>query len=148
MKRIKDKILINSITNKIIATTILFFFLIRPISAESVLEIKESDFVLGDNNAPVTIIEYASLSCSHCANFHFTTLPQIMENYVNTGKVKIVFRDYPLNFPALVGSLLLQCISKDIRYDYMSALFSLQNEWVNKDINITKLGLLMGGKDD
>ena len=85
-------------------------FLILSFSAysESVLNITEDDFVIGNDNAPVTIIEYASLSCSHCADFHINTLPGLIEEYVDKGKVKIVFRDFPFNYPALLGSMVLR----------------------------------------
>ena len=51
----------------------------------SIIQIKENEFTLGDINAPISIIEYASLSCSHCANFHHKTLPKLIDEYVNTG---------------------------------------------------------------
>ena len=55
------------------------------------------DCVLGKEDAPVTIVEYASLTCGHCANFHNTILPGLKEKYIDTGKVKLVFREFPLN---------------------------------------------------
>ena len=115
--------------------SIVFFivFFILPISATSVLEVTEDDFVVGDKNAPVTIIEYASLSCSHCANFHNNTLNDLIKEYVDTGKARIVFRDFPFNYPALLGSMVLRCIPEDVRYDYMNALFQLQQKWVVRE---------------
>ena len=115
--------------------SIVFFivFFILPISANTVLEVTEDDFVVGDKNAPVTIIEYASLSCSHCANFHNNTLNDLIKEYVDTGKVRIVFRDFPFNYPALLGSMVLRCIPEDVRYDYMNALFQLQQKWVVRE---------------
>ena len=104
----------------------------------SALEIDENDFVIGDKDAPITIIEYASMSCSHCASFHKNTLPDIKKEYIDTGKVRMVFRDYPFNYPALLGSMMMRCISSDVRYDYMNALYQLQNTWVNKDPKISK----------
>ena len=81
--------------------TILFFFcfvffilyILNFAQSASVLEVKEDDFILGNRNASITVIEYASMSCSHCANFHQNTLPQLVEEYVNTDKIKIVFRE-------------------------------------------------------
>ena len=99
---------------------------------------KESDIILGNKDAPVTIIEYASLSCSHCASFHNNTLPDIKKEYIDTGIVRMVFRDYPFNYPALLGSMMMRCITNDLRYDYMNALYKLQNTWVNKDPKISK----------
>ena len=97
---------------------------------KDILEIKESDFFIGEKNAPITIIEYASLSCGHCADFHNNTLEKLKSEYVDTGKIKIVFRDFPFNYPALLGSMVLKCISSNIRYDYMNALFKLQKTWI------------------
>ena len=105
---------------------------------KSALEISEDEFVIGNKDAPITIIEYASMSCSHCASFHNNTLPDIKKEYIDTGKVRMVFRDYPFNYPALLGSMMMRCISSDIRYDYMNALYQLQNTWVNKDPKISK----------
>jgi protein-disulfide isomerase len=115
--------------------SIVFFivFFILPISAATVLEVTEDDFVVGDKNAPVTIIEYASLSCSHCADFHNNTLNDLIKEYVDTGKARIVFRDFPFNYPALLGSMVLRCIPEDVRYDYMNALFQLQQKWVVRE---------------
>ena len=105
---------------------------------KSALEISEDEFVIGNKDAPITIIEYASMSCSHCASFHNNTLPDIKKEYIDTGKVRMVFRDYPFNYPALLGSMMMRCITNDLRYDYMNALYKLQNTWVNKDPKISK----------
>ncbi len=112
--------------------TIFFVFVLTPIYGESALDITEKDFVVGNEDAKITIIEYASLSCSHCADFHVNTLETLKKEYIDTGKVRIVFRDYPFNYPALLGSMVLKCIPKNYRYDYMNALFKLQTDWVNK----------------
>ena len=102
------------------------------------LKITENDFTIGDENAQITIIEYASMSCSHCADFHNNTLPDLKTEYIDTGKVRMVFRDYPFNYPALLGSMMMRCIPGDVRYDYMNALYQLQPNWVNRDPKITK----------
>ncbi|MDB4861234.1 DsbA family protein [Alphaproteobacteria bacterium] len=102
------------------------------------LEITENDFTIGDENAPITIIEYASMSCSHCADFHNNTLPDLKTEYIDTGKVRMVFRDYPFNYPALLGSMMLRCIPEDVKYDYMNALYQLQATWVNRDPKVSK----------
>tara|TARA_B100001029_G_scaffold67504_1_gene54895 strand:+ start:1295 stop:1906 length:612 start_codon:yes stop_codon:yes gene_type:complete len=112
--------------------TIFFLFVLTPIYGESALDITEKDFVIGNEDAKITIIEYASLSCSHCADFHTNTLETLKKEYIDTGKVKMVFRDYPFNYPALLGSMVLRCIPENYRYDYMNALFKLQPDWVNK----------------
>ena len=109
-----------------------FVFILTPIYGESALDITEKDFVIGNEDAKITIIEYASLSCSHCADFHVNTLETLKKEYIDTGKVRMVFRDYPFNYPALLGSMVLRCIPENYRYDYMNALFKLQPDWVNK----------------
>ncbi len=118
---------------KFIVFFIIFILFVKPSYSNSVLDINETDFVIGDKNAPVTIIEYASLSCSHCASFHNDTLETLKKEYVDTGKVRFVFRDFPFNYPALLGSMVLKCIPNDVKYDYMNALFQLQKSWVNKE---------------
>ncbi|MDC0037684.1 DsbA family protein [Alphaproteobacteria bacterium] len=112
--------------------TIFFVFILTPIYGESALDITEKDFVIGNEDAQITIIEYASLSCSHCADFHVNTLETLKKEYIDSGKVRMVFRDYPFNYPALLGSMVLRCIPENYRYDYMNALFKLQPDWVNK----------------
>ena len=119
--------------HRILSIVFFIVFFILPISANTVLEVTEDDFVVGDKNAPVTIIEYASLSCSHCADFHNNTLDDLIKEYVDTGKARIVFRDFPFNYPALLGSMVLRCIPEDVRYDYMNALFQLQQKWVVRE---------------
>jgi len=104
----------------------------------SILNITKDDFVIGNDDAPITIIEYASMSCSHCANFHTNTLKTLKKEYIDTGKVKFVFRDFPYNYPALLGSMVMRCIPEEVRYDYMNALYQLQNQWVVRENAITK----------
>ena len=113
----------------------LFFlnFICSSSISETILDITENDFIIGDPNAPITIIEYASLSCSHCASFHNDTLSDLKKEFIDTGKANMVFRDFPFNFPALLGSMILQCVPINLRYDYMNALFQLQSSWVNQE---------------
>ena len=113
-----------------------FYFLILfnfSTNGKSVTEINDDDFVIGNLDAPITIIEYASLSCSHCADFHVNKLPKLIEEFVDTGKAKIVFRDFPFNWPALVGSMVLRCVPSELRYQYTDALYQLQSRWVVRD---------------
>jgi protein-disulfide isomerase len=67
------------------------------------------DCVLGQASAPVTIVEYASLTCGHCANFHTTILPEMKTKYIDTGKVKLVFREFPLNQLDAAVYMLTRC---------------------------------------
>ena len=85
--------------------------------------------VLGDPTARVTIIEFASLSCPHCAEFHKTRFDWLKENYIDTGKVRFVFRDFPLNRPALLGSMVAHCAEPSKYFAYLSLLFKNQEKW-------------------
>ena len=80
------------------------------------------DRVLGNPDAPVTIIEYASLGCPHCREFHDGTLPEIKKTYIDTGKVKLIFRDFPLGQRATAASMIARC-SGPIRYFALVSIF-------------------------
>ena len=122
----------------ILSCILLFFFTNINAQEDSILLINDKDFTIGDTNAPITIIEYASMSCSHCANFHNNTLEKLKIEYIDTGKVKFVFRDFPFNYPALLGSMMMRCIPNDLRYTYMNALYKLQKTWVDRENSVTK----------
>ena len=87
------------------------------------------DIALGKADAPVTIIEYASMTCSHCANFHNTVLPKLKEKYIDTGKVRLILREFPLDNLAAAASMLARCAGEGKTYDLTSALFAKQNDW-------------------
>jgi protein-disulfide isomerase len=84
--------------------------------------------VLGDPNAPVTIVEYASMTCPHCANFHARTLPAIKEKYIDTGKAKLVFREFPFDPRAEAGFMLARC-ADDKYFAMVDVLFEQQESW-------------------
>jgi protein-disulfide isomerase len=88
------------------------------------------DHVLGSASAPVTIIEYASMTCPHCAHFHETTYPELKRKYIDTGKVRYIFREFPLDPLAAAGSMLARCAGKDKYYPLIETLFSQQKDWV------------------
>jgi protein-disulfide isomerase len=88
------------------------------------------DVAMGDEKATVTLIEYASLSCKHCAVFEATAFPVLKEKYIDTGKIKFIVRNFPFDATALQGALLAHCVPKDKYYDVMHTLFSEQDKWV------------------
>jgi protein-disulfide isomerase len=88
------------------------------------------DQVMGNADAPVTIIEYASMTCPHCAHFHETTYPELKKKYVDTGKVRFIFREFPLDPLAAAGSMLARCAGKEKYFPLVDALFSQQKDWV------------------
>lgn len=91
------------------------------------------DLVEGDANAPITMIEYASLSCPHCAKFQKEVLPQVKTEYIDTGKVKLVSRDFPLNKPAADASLFAHCVSPMRFFSIVDVLFKSQDQWLVQD---------------
>lgn len=84
------------------------------------------DIALGDAKAKVTIVEYASLTCPHCAAFHTGTLPELKKKYIDTGKVRLILRGLPLNPPDLVTQMLARCIPADKYYQFTGAVFDNQ----------------------
>jgi len=84
---------------------------------------------LGDEAAPVTIVEYSSLGCPHCAAFHRETLPQIKEAYIDTGKVRLVYRDYPLGGVAMAAALIARCVEPSRYFGFINMLYRDQATW-------------------
>lgn len=94
------------------------------------------DMALGPADAPVTIVEYASMTCPHCAAFTENVFPKIKSAYIDTNKIRFVFREFPLDIKAAAGSMLSRCIAKDDSGKYFAAidmLFRQQNDWVMKN---------------
>lgn len=89
----------------------------------------ELPFVLGDKNAPITIYEFSSLGCTHCADFHLDTLPKIKKDFIETGKVKVVFADFPIDSKSMKAAMLARCMPKDKYFDFLSVLFKKQLNW-------------------
>jgi protein-disulfide isomerase len=90
------------------------------------------DLVLGKADAPVTIIEYASMTCPHCATFHKATYPALKSEYIDTGKVRFIFREFPLDELAVAASMLARCAGKDDSGKALAmidVLFSSQDRW-------------------
>lgn len=87
------------------------------------------DLALGKADAPITIVEYASMTCGHCANFHNKILPVLKEKYIDTGKVRLVFREFPLDERAALASMMARCAGGERSLPLISMLFSKQDEW-------------------
>ena len=107
------------------------------------------DMALGPATSPVTITEYASMTCGHCANFNETVFPKIKSEYIDSGKIRYVFREFPLDIKAAAGSMLARCIAKDDAGKYFAVvdmLFKQQNDWVAKNTaeTLTRIGKQAG----
>ena len=87
------------------------------------------DRVLGKADAPVTIVEYASMTCGHCANFHTAVLPTLKQKYIETGKVRLILREFPLENLAAAASMLTRCVAPEKSYDLTAKLFAEQESW-------------------
>jgi protein-disulfide isomerase len=91
------------------------------------------DTVEGDANAPITMIEYSSLSCPHCARFQKDVLPEIKKDFIDTGKVKLIQRDFPLNKPAVQAAQLAHCAGPMRYFALVDVLFKTQDQWLTDD---------------
>ena len=120
------------------ALAILAALNLRPASAQSsapsTAELMETgvlpDQILGKEDAPVTVIEYASMTCGHCAMFHTNTYPEFKKRYVNTGKAKYILREFPLDPLAAGAFMLARCAGKDRYFPLVETLFQQQRNWV------------------
>src|SRR5262249_55815019 len=80
------------------------------------------DEIQGQADAPVTIVEYASMTCPHCSHFHETTYPEMKKKYIDTGKVRFIFREFPLDQLAAGAAMLARCAGKDKYFPLIDAL--------------------------
>jgi protein-disulfide isomerase len=94
------------------------------------LAVQPNDRVLGKADAPITIIEYASLTCPHCAHFDVDVLPKLKEKWIDSGKAKLVLRDFPLDEPALRAAMVARCAPPDRFYPLVDTFFCQQEQWV------------------
>jgi protein-disulfide isomerase len=106
-----------------------------------------AEHVLGKPDAPITIIEYASLTCPHCAEFNKEVMPELKAKYIETGKAKLIYRDFPLDQWALRASILARCAPPDRYFSFIDVLFQNQVTWATaKDpmAALEKIGKLGG----
>ena len=98
--------------------------------AQTALTLTKDDRILGNPDAPITIVEYASLTCPHCAHFANDVLPELKKKWIDTGKAKLVLRDFPLDEPALRAAMIARCAPPDRYYAYVDTFFGAQEKWV------------------
>ena len=97
------------------------------------LEIAKDERILGNPAAPITIVEYASMTCPHCAHFAKEVLPELKRKWIDTGKVKLVLRDFPLDQLALRAAMIQRCAPPDRFYAFADMFFADQQQWVTAD---------------
>ena len=106
-----------------------------------------ADRVLGQTNAAITIIEYASMTCPHCAEFHTGPFQTLKKEYIETGKIKFIYRDYPLDRLALAAAMMARCAPKERYYAIVDIIFRTQATWAKQadpTAALSQIGLLSG----
>jgi protein-disulfide isomerase len=84
---------------------------------------------IGREDAPVTLVQYADLTCPACADFHVDVLPELKARYIDTGKVRLLFRGFPTNFQSMVAMMTVRCVRAEQAFALVSSLFLHQEEW-------------------
>jgi len=100
---------------------------------------------LGPADAKVTVVEYASMSCPHCAHFDATIYDQFKLKYIDSGKVRYIFREFPLNAPAFAAAMIARCAPADGFFDVVHAYFRAQDKWLEAgDVKAAMLDIAKG----
>ena len=101
--------------------------------------VQPGDHVLGDPKAPITLLEYASFTCPHCAHFHTQILPELKKKWIDTGKVKLIYRDFPLDQVAAKAAQIAECAPGDRYYGIVDLIFRNQATWATGSDPIAEL---------
>ena len=124
---------------------------VAPGFAQSAPQPTPDDRILGKADAPITIFEYASFTCPHCADFDANTLPKIKADWIDTGKARLIFRDFPLDQAAVRAAILARCAPPDQYYAFVDELFHSQTTWAQTgkvDEALSKLAKVSGMSDE
>jgi len=130
---------------------ILIYFTFSSISCGEDINTKNNLIAIGNDNAPIKIKVFSSLTCPHCADFHIKVVPKIKEKYIENGTVQLIFIDFPLDQFAFNASKLLHCLDKEKQIFFLNTLYENQNHWtagsdanqINNNLKnmVKKLGL-------
>jgi protein-disulfide isomerase len=112
--------------------------------AQKLLTVGKDDRVLGNPDALITIVEYASMTCPHCAHFADDVLPELKKKWIDTGKAKLVLRDFPLDGEAVHASMIARCAPPDRFYAFVDTFFADQSKWVTASDHQAALTRLAG----
>lgn len=88
---------------------------------------------LGNKDAKVTVVEYASLTCPHCEHFHKAVFPKLKEKYIDTGQIRFIYRDFPINDRARRASMFAHCVPKENYFDFIDILFLTRLQWATAE---------------
>ena len=129
----------NNSTFKIIAFLSLFFLTSYDVESRIVDTIEAlEEKKIGTEAANIEIIEFASLTCGHCAKFHNEVFPKIKKEFIDTGKVSFVYKDFPLDKFALKASVIARCSGEKKFFSFLKVLYSKQKDWTIKNFKKTK----------
>ena len=106
---------------------------------------------IGDDSASIKMIEFASLTCGHCAKFHNEVFPLIKKDYIDTGKISFIYRDFPLDKFALKASVIARCSGSDRFFSFLRVLYDKQKDWTRTQDpfkSLLKIAKLGGLKND
>ncbi len=118
-----------------------------PNGTVSDLKLTDKEYAMGPADAKVVLVEYASLTCPHCAQFHTSVMPGIKEEFVDTGKIRYVYRDFPLDRLALGAAMVARCAGRDSFFGFIDTFYAAQGQWSRASNPISALGNLakLGG---
>jgi protein-disulfide isomerase len=135
------------LSGSLVAVVGLWILLWSPLVLSESSAAEPQERILGNPDAPVTIIEYASLTCPHCAQFHTEVLPELKERYIAPGKVRLIYRDFPLDQTALAAAALAHCAGPERYFSMLDVLFETQSNWARAGDPIAALKRLgkLGG---
>ena len=111
------------------------------------LKLTANEYTLGPADAKIVIVEYASLTCPHCAQFHTQVLPGLKKEFVETGKVRYVYRDFPLDRLALGAAMIARCAGRENFFGFIDTFYAAQGQWTGASNPLSALGNLarLGG---
>jgi protein-disulfide isomerase len=131
---------------------LLAVFVITASSAAQAGDDRMADRVLGKADAPIKVEEFVSLTCSHCAEFYESTLPELEKRYIDTGKVRFIMRDFPLDGVGLKAAAIARCMPADEYYPFIKTLYAAQMTWAfgggNPETNMIRYAKLGGLSED
>ncbi len=122
-----------------------------PVLPDVIMTLALAERTLGDSNAPIKVIEYASMTCSHCAHFHNTVFSDVKKEFIDTGKIHWTMRDFPLDNMALKAAMMARCAPKENYFNLVEVIFANQQRWISSDDQLDalkKLGKLAGLSDE
>jgi len=123
------------------------FAAVAATAVPAALDITPQDRIMGKADAPITVIEYASMTCPHCARFQLTVFPDIKKDWIDAGKVRWILRDFPLDQVALKAAMVARCAPADRFYAFADTFLTTQDQWMkakNVEASLTRIAQLGG----